>query len=222
MIPVEGHIVIPKAGTGAGVLILHSWWGLNNFFRKLCQRFADEGFVALAVDLYGGKVATSIREAKRLRAAVTASRKEPAYKHLTRMIHFLSAHEAVSSPKIGVVGFSMGGHWAYWLSQRDEFPIAATVTFYAARNGDYRNSASSFLAHFAETDDWVSKASVKKLRRGFERDGRDFKFHTYPGTSHWFFERDRTGVYNPEASKLAWERTIEYLNKELKLAKRSR
>jgi len=111
---VEGHFVIPKKGTGGGVLILHSWWGLNAFFRKLCQRFADEGFVALAADLYEGQIATTINEAKRLRSATTARRKEPAYKYLIRMIHFLSAHESVRSPKIAVVGFSMGGHWALW------------------------------------------------------------------------------------------------------------
>jgi carboxymethylenebutenolidase len=216
MTQIDGHLVIPKAGTGGGVLILHSWWGLNDFFRDLCQRFADEGFVALAADLYGGKVATSISEAKRLRAAVTASRKEPAYKYLTRMIHFLSAHEAVCTPKIAVVGFSMGGHWAFWLAQRPELPIVATTTFYAARNGDYSKSASSFLGHFAETDEWVSAAGIRKLHRSLEGAGREFTFHTYPGTSHWFFEWDRTDVYNPKASELAWGRTIDFTKKVLK------
>ena len=80
MTQIDGHLVIPKVGTGGGVLVIHSWWRLNTFFRDLCQRLADEGFVALAADLYGGKVATSVSEAKRLRKAVTASRKEPAYK----------------------------------------------------------------------------------------------------------------------------------------------
>lgn len=219
MTQIEGHLVIPKAGTGGGVLVIHSWWGLNAFFRDLCQRLADEGFVALAADLYGGKVATSISEAKRLRKTVTASRKEPAYKYLTRMIHFLSAHESVCRPEIAVVGFSMGGHWAFWLAQRPELPIMATTTFYAARNGDYSKSASCFLSHFAETDEWVSAAGTRKLRRSLEKAGREFAFHTYPGTSHWFFERDRTDVFNSEASELAWERTIEFTNKALKLTR---
>ena len=219
MTQIDGHYVIPKAGTGGGVLIIHPWWGLNAFFRDLCQRFADEGFLALAVDLYGGKVATSISEAKRLRAAVTASRKEPAYRYLTRMIHFLSSHESVCTPEIAIVGFSVGGHWAYWLAQRPDLPIAATTTFYAARSGDYSKSKSSFLGHFAETDEWVSAASIKKLRRCLEKAGRKFTFHTYPGTSHWFFERDRTDVFNPEASRLAWERTIDFLKGALKLEK---
>ena len=184
MTQIDGHLVIPKAGTGGGVLVIHSWWGLNVFFRDLCQRLASEGFVALAADLYGGKVATSISEAKRLRKAVTASRKEPAYKYLTRMIHFLSAHESVCWPKIAVIGFSMGGHWAFWLAQRPELQIVAATTFYAVRNGDYSKSASSFLCHFAETDEWVSAAGTRKLRRSLEKAGRKFAFHTYPGTSH--------------------------------------
>lgn len=221
MTPIDGRLVIPKAGAGDGVLVLHSWWGLNAFFRDVCERFANEGFVALAPDLYGGKVATTISEAERLRAAVTASRKELAYKYLMRMIHFLSAHELVCTPKIAVVGFSMGGHWAFWLAQRPELPIKATTTFYAARSGDYSKSASSFLGHFAETDEWVSTTGIRKLRRSLEKAGRECTFYTYPGTSHWFFERDRTDVFNLEASELAWGRTIDFINKTLKLTRRS-
>jgi carboxymethylenebutenolidase len=213
---IDGHLVIPKSGSGGGVLILHSWWGLNSFFKNLCQRFADEGFVALAADLYSGRVATTVSEARRLRAAVTASRKEPAYKYLTRLIRLLCAHESVSTPKIAVVGFSMGGHWAFWMGQRPELPIAATTTFYAARNGDYSENASSFLCHFAERDEWVSTEAIRKLGRGFEKAGCEFTFHTYPGTSHWFFEEDRTDVFHPKASELAWERTVDFTRKILK------
>jgi len=221
MTPIDGHLVIPKSGAGGGVLILHSWWGLDSFFKDLCQRFADAGFVALAADLYSGKVAATVSEAKRLRASVTASRKEPAYKYLMRRIQFLSKHESVSTPQIAVVGFSMGGHWAFWLAQRPELPIAMTTTFYAARNGDYSESTSSFLCHFAETDEWVSTDAIKKLRRGFEKAGCEFTFHTYPGTSHWFFEEDRSDVFHPKASELAWERTIDFMNKALTSARGS-
>ena len=221
MTKAEKHLLLPKSGAGGGVLILHSWWGLNPFFKQLCRRFADEGFVALAADLYDGKVAVSIEEAKALRSKVTATRKEPAYKYLTRMIRYLSTHEAVTSPSIAVVGFSMGGHWAYWLAQRLELPIAATATFYAARSGDYSQSSSSFLAHFAETDDWVSSASIKKLSRSLENAGRDFSFHTYPGTSHWFFEQDRTDAFDPQATTIAWERTLVFLRTSLRQTNRS-
>jgi carboxymethylenebutenolidase len=206
------YFAAPKSDHRGAVLVLHSWWGLNSFFRRLCDRFAAKGFVALAPDLYDGRVAGTVAEAKKLRAKVTASRKEPAYKYLIRMIGELRRETGVDD--IGVAGFSMGGHWAYWLAQRSDLPIVATVTFYAARNGDYSQSRSSFLAHFAETDDWVSPASVRKLERSLIRAGRAFECHTYPDTGHWFFEDDRTDVFEPEAAALAWTRTIDFLKQQ--------
>lgn len=209
----ERYLALPKRGSGTGILVLHSWWGLNDFFRDLCDRFAREGFVALAPDLYGGKVATTIARARKLRASVTASRREPAYKFLIRMIQTLVSHDAVTRPRIGVVGFSMGGHWAWWLAQRPELPIAATVVFYAARSGDFSKSRSRFLGHFAETDEWVSAAGLKKLTRSLEKAGKNVVFHSYPGTTHWFFEEDRVDVFDPKAADLAWTRTVEFLQK---------
>lgn len=192
----------------SGVLVLHSWWGLNAFFRDLCDRLAQHGFVALAPDLYGGRIATTVAEAKALRAHATASRKEPAYKYLIRMIGDL---QEVAPGDIAVLGFSMGGHWAYWLAQRPELPIAATATFYAARDGDYSKSRSVFMGHFAETDEWVSAAGVKRLEQSLIRAGREYHFHTYAGTGHWFFESDRQDAYVPEAAALAWRRTVAFL-----------
>ncbi len=209
------YLARPGGGSGPGVLVLHSWWGLNGFFRDFCDRLADGGFVALAPDLNGGEVATTVPQAKELRAKATAARKESAYKYLIRMIGVLSDEAATSGSDIGVVGFSMGGHWAYWLAQRPELPIGATVTFYAARSGDYAGSRSDFLAHFAETDEWVSAASVRKLERSLSAAGKAAAFHTYPGTGHWFFERDRPEAFDPEAAALAWERTLVFLKERL-------
>lgn len=207
------YFAAPKSDHRGAVLVLHSWWGLNGFFRRLCDRFADQGFVALAPDLYDGRMAGTVAEAKKLRAKATVSRKEPAYKYLIRMIGEL--RRETRAEDIGVVGFSMGGHWAYWLAQRSDLPIAATVTFYAARNGDYSHSRSSFLAHFAETDEWVSPASVRKLERSLIKVGRSFECHTYSDTGHWFFEDDRADAFKPEASALAWTRTLDFLKQKM-------
>lgn len=209
------HLEIPRSGHGAGVLVLHSWWGLNPFFVDLCRRFAGEGFVALAADLYDGKVADTEEGARRLRARATASRKEPAYRYLTRIIRDLAAHQAVGAGRIAVVGFSMGGHWAWWLSQRPGLPIAATVAFYAARSGDYSSSPGAFQAHFAETDPYVSAAGISRLRRCLMRAGREFSFHAYPGTSHWFFERNRADAFHPAAAEAAWGRTVDFIRASL-------
>ena len=138
------YIAIPKSGSGPGVLVLHSWWGLNPFFKGLCDRFADNGFVALAPDLYAGKV-------------------------------------------------------------------AATVIFYAARNGDFTQSNSSFLFHFAENDEWVSAASVRKLKKSLEAAGKNASYYDYPATHHWFFESDQPDAFHREAAALAWKRTLVFL-----------
>lgn len=121
MITQPHYIAIPKSGSGPGVVILHSWWGLNNFFKGLCDRFAEAGFVAVAPDLYDGKVAATVEAAKTLRAQATASRREPVYKTLMAAINSVSRHNAVMTPKVAVIGFSMGGHWALW-----PFPAART------------------------------------------------------------------------------------------------
>lgn len=195
------------------MLVIHGWWGLNEFFKCVCERFAKEGFVAVAPDLFGGQVATTITGAKRLRAK---PKREPKYKTLIRVIEQLSVHPAVQGPTIGVVGFSMGGHWALWLSQRPELPIGAAVTFYGARAGDYTSSRAAFLGHFAEKDNWVSDAALKKLKKSLEKVGRVAEFFVYPDTSHWFFESDRADAYNARAAEVAWERTIRFLRKHLK------
>lgn len=206
------YIAIPKSGSGPGVLILHSWWGLNAFFKGFCDRLAVAGFVALAPDLYAGKVASTADAARKLRAEETASRRQPAYKLLIAAIDHLSHHEAVSTSEVALVGFSMGGHWALWLAQRPDLPVTATVVFYAARDGDFSRSNSRFLFHFAESDEWVSAVSVRKLKKSLDLSGRSASYYDYPGTRHWFFESDRPGAFHPEAAALAWERTIAFLS----------
>ena len=187
MITQPHYIASPKSGSGPGVVILHSWWGLNAFFKGLCDRLAEAGFVALAPDLYNGKVASTVEAARKLRAQATASRRERAYKTLMAVINSLSRHEAVTRPDIAVAGFSMGGHWALWLAQRPDLPIRATAVFFAARNGDLSHSNSSFLFHFAENDEWVSATSVRKLKKSLDLSGRSASYCDYPGTGHWFF-----------------------------------
>ncbi|NJN50488.1 MAG: dienelactone hydrolase family protein [Gammaproteobacteria bacterium] len=201
-----------KVGLGPGVSCCTPWWGLIPCFKRLCDRFARAGFVALAPDLYAGRIATTATEAKALRSESTAKRKTPAYKLLIAAIEQLRTHEAVQGSRISQVGFSMGGHWALWLAQRPDLPIGATVVFYAARDGDYTNSESRFLFHFAQSDDWVSATSAKKLVKSLANANADATYYTYPNTTHWFFEDDRKDAYNKSAAAAAWKRTITFLN----------
>lgn len=211
-VPALTHLATPSSGQGPGVLVIHAWWGLNEFFRSVCDQLAAVGFVAAAPDLFEGQIATTPEDAKRLRSA---PKREPTYKTLLRAIEELQANPATVGPRIGVLGFSMGGHWALWLAQQPGLPIGATVTYYGARSGDFGHSSGPCLGHFAQTDEWVSAASRTKLKKSLEAAGRVATFHVYPGTNHWFSEPDRPDVYNPQAAELAWERTVEFLRLNL-------
>lgn len=207
------YLALPAARSGPGVLLIHAWWGLNSFFKQTCDRLADEGFVAIAPDLYDGEVALTVEDAERLR---NKPRGEPTYKTLLAAIEQLRAHPAVHGPRIGVVGFSMGAHWALWLAaQRPELPLGAVVAFYGARAGDFSHSQAAFQGHFAQHDEWVSAASLKKLGKNLQAAGRPAELFVYPGAGHWFFEADRADAYDAQAAGLAWSRTVEFLRKSL-------
>lgn len=215
MKPPEGseyHLATPTR-RGPGVLVLPSWWGLNDGFKDTCTRLAAEGFVALGVDLLQGKLASTIEEAQLFRRL---PRKEPVYKSLLRAINHLQAHPKTAGEQIGVMGFSMGAHWAFWLAAQPDLPIQATVAFYGVRASNFRQSHSSFLCHFAEHDPWVSAEAQQKLKKQLERSGRAFEFHTYPETAHWFFEQQPSHTYNPQAAQQSWQRTLAFFRKNLR------
>jgi carboxymethylenebutenolidase len=217
MKPPEGseyHLAAPT-GRGPGVLVLPSWWGLNDGFKDRCARLADEGFVALGVDLLQGKLASTIEEAQQFRRL---PRKEPVYKSLLRAINHLQAHPKTAGDQIGVMGCSIGAHWAFWLAAQPDLPIQATVTFYGVRAGSFRQSHSSFLCHFAEHDPWVSVGAQQRLKKRLEQSGRTFEFHTYPGTEHWFFEPQPSHTYNPQAAQLSWQRTLAFFRENLRFS----
>ncbi|MCC6947499.1 MAG: dienelactone hydrolase family protein [Bradyrhizobiaceae bacterium] len=205
-------ILLPRRKRRPAVLVIHSWWGLTASFRVFGRALADEGFVVGLADLFDGRTAADVRQATHLRRA---PRKEPMYKTLIRNIDELRAVDG-THPAIGVVGFSMGGHWAVWLSQRPDLPIGATVLYYAARAGSFRGSRSSYLAHFAENDSWVSRASRRKMEAEIAKAGRSYTAFDYPGTAHWFAETDRRAEHAPDAAAVALERTIKYLKKTLR------
>lgn len=202
----------PPKGKGVGVLVLHSWWGLTTPFRSYCHELAKNGFVAAAPDLFGGSTAKTIEEAKKLRSL---RRSEPVYKTLMRNINELLTDNAVTDRQIGIVGFSMGGHWAVWLSQRPELAIKSTVLYYAARSGNFADSRSAYLAHFAAQDEWVSEGAKVRMQRAIGAAGCPLQTFTYEGTQHWFAERDQSKAYNATATQLAFERTIRHLKATL-------
>lgn len=207
-----GYVAVPASGEGPGVLVLHAWWGLNEDFRDVCDRLAGEGFVALAPDLFHGKMAATIAEAEALVATQTVDATFPI---VQAAVAYLRAHSAVRGSALGVVGFSMGANWALYLSTQQPEAISAVVVFYGTDEADFTDVRAAYLGHFAEADEWEPEEAVRHLEQQLRAAGTEVSFHRYPGSGHWFFEPSRPDAYNAAAAALAWERTIAFLRGHL-------
>jgi carboxymethylenebutenolidase len=210
----EGFLAVPPTGKGPGVLVLHAWWGLNDTFKAVCTRLAEAGFVAFAPDLYHGKIANTITEAESLGKALDESHLQ-AKAEITDATMFL--HERADQAKRGlaVIGFSLGAYYALDLSAADPEHIRSVVIFYGTGPADFSKSRATYLGHFAENDEFEPQSNVDDLEESLRRAGRPVTFYRYSGTSHWFFEPDRSDAYNRDAAALAWERTLIFLRQSL-------
>lgn len=195
-------------GGGAGILVLHAWWGLNSFFKEFCDGLAKEGFTVLAPDLRDGEIATTIDEAKAL------MEKEIGEYIAGIMIAAKDYLREKVKNKIGVIGFSMGGAWALVLASETPDEIGATVLFYGNEGVHYTKVTSKVMGHYSDNDEWEPNEFVDNTFAEFKKAGVDATLHIYPGVGHWFMETDRP-EYDSAAAQLAWERTVEFLKKNL-------
>lgn len=207
-----GYEALPAAGKGPGVLVLHAWWGLNDFFRGLCDRLATAGFVAVAPDLWGGAVATTVAEAEELLQQRDHTAMAQA---VADALAYLRSHPAVHGEGLGAIGCSLRAAWA--LDLAGSYPELKAVTlFYGIGEGDFAASRAAFLGHFAEDDPWEPDEGVRWLEGALRDAGREVQFHRYAGVGHWFVEEDRADAYSPAAAALAWERTLAFLGEQLR------
>jgi carboxymethylenebutenolidase len=212
----SGYLAVPPSGRGPGVLVLHAWWGLNDFFVGLCDRLAGKGFVALAPDLYDGDIARTIGEAEALRKVKEPDETATQAKALEALDN-LCRNPAVRGERVGAIGFSMGAYWAVLLSTLRPDAVAATVVFYGAATGDFSAANAAYVGHFAENDSWEPLEYVRQMEKEIRDAGKEATFHFYPGAGHWFFESDRPDDYNAESAALAWDRTNAVLRETLSL-----
>ena len=206
--PVNAYLAVPQDG-GPGVLVLHAWWGLKPFFKQICDRLAEQGFVALAPDMRNGQIAETIEAAKEL---MEKSDNQAIGDIVMTAKDYLLAHS--TGEKIGVVGFSMGAAWSLVVAGYDPDKIAATVLFYGIGETDFGKVKSKILGHFSDNDEWEPMEGVRWMEQSLKDGGVDATLHIYPKVAHWFVEDDRP-EYDPKAAQLAWERTFEFLKKNL-------
>ena len=210
----SGYLAIPDKGTGPGVLVIQEWWGLVDHIKDVCDRFANEGYVALAPDLYHGKTTRSPNEAGKLMMAMQIDEAE---KDLRGAIKFLINHEASTADKVGTVGFCMGGALSLYAATKNP-QVGACVVFYGGHPNvkpDLANLQAPMLGIYAERDGSVTPESVRELERQLKALGKSVEVHIYPGVDHAFFNDQRADVYNAKAAADAWRRTIELFAKHL-------
>ena len=206
-----GYLAIPERGHGPGVLVLHAWWGLKPFFTSMCDRLAAEGFVALAPDLYQGRTAATIEEAQAL-----LEQRDSELMQVTAAgaLAYLRGHPATRGAAAGALGFSMGAAWAIFLASLAPEDIGAVVIFYGSEGANFGAARAAYLGHFAEEDEWEPLEGVRQMEADMRAAGRDVTLHIYPGVKHWFFEADRP-EYDSEVAEIAWQRTLDFLNRQL-------
>ena len=211
----EGYLSAPESGTGPGVIVLPEWWGLVPHIKEVANRFAAEGFVALAPDLYHGESAKSPDEAGKLMMALDIDQTE---KDLRGAVNYLLGHEAVTSDKVGTVGFCMGGVLALYAATKNA-QVGACVIFYGIHpkvQPDLANLQAPVLGLYAEKDSSVPPSAVRELESKLQSLGKSVEMHIYTDTDHAFFNDTRPEIYDPAAAADAWRRTIDFFRQHLR------
>jgi carboxymethylenebutenolidase len=208
-----GYLAVPSGGRGPGIVVIQEWWGLVGHIKDVADRFAAEGFVALAPDLYYGKTADEPDEAGKLMMSLQMDK---AARDLSGAVDYLRGHDAVDPKKFGSVGYCLGGGLSLYLATVK--PVDACVIYYGVLPGvqpDLSGLRCPVLGHYAEHDDFASPEAARALEEQIRAQGKQVEFHIYPGTTHAFFNDDRPEVYDEAAARQSWERTLAFFRQHL-------
>jgi carboxymethylenebutenolidase len=210
-----GYLATPPSGRGPGLVVIQEWWGLVPHIQDVCDRFAQEGFVALAPDLYHGATASNSEpdEAGKLMMALNT---DQAVKDMSGAVDHLLGLDSVASTHVGVTGFCMGGGLAIALAAARPDAVSACVPFYGIipwpdLEPDYSKIEASILGHFAEDDSMFTPEMVRQLEDRLRAEGKDVEFVIHPACQHAFFNDTRPEVYDEDASGRAWESAVPFL-----------
>ena len=211
----SGFLARPQGeGPFPAVIVIQEWWGLNDNIKDIAQRFAREGLVAFAPDLYHGEVTSEPDEAQKLMMQTDMPR---ASQELVKAAEYLSQQPYVRGRGIGATGFCMGGGLALTLAT-DTPLIKAAAPFYGVNPqpiDKLQNLQGPVLAVYAEHDDFASAAVRGDLRAAMAQYGKQLEVQVYPGTEHAFFNDTRREVYRETAANDAWNRVLALFRAEL-------
>ena len=192
------------------IVLIHEWWGLNPHTKDIAERFAREGFITVAVDLYDGVVTKDAGEAGKLMSNLDSAQ---ALAKLRAVVNHLRASDDVTS--VGVTGFCMGG--VYTLLTASNAQIDAAVPFYGMPDdlSGLANLSCPILFFGGAKDQWITVEKMNRLRDTLTQYGKVGEVKIYEDADHAFFNDTRPEVYNATDAAEAWQRTLAFFRQHL-------
>lgn len=209
----EGYAAQPDGEPRGGLVVIHEWWGLNDNVREMTRRLAAEGYLALAVDLYGGQVADSPDGARQLMSSATES-PERMNDNLRAAYGWLEANGASD---IGSIGWCFGGGVSLRMAMLYPEELDAAVIYYGHLVTDREQLAPldvPILGIFGGADQGIPVEKVREFESALASLGKPAEIHVYPGAAHAFANPSGTR-YDPEAAEDAWRETLDFLERHL-------
>jgi carboxymethylenebutenolidase len=218
---VHGIVYTPTGnGPFPGIVVIHEWWGLNDWVKDQASKLADQGYVTLAIDLYRGKVATTPNEAHEFMGGVPQDR---AKRDLEAAFNFLQAQSNIKKDRIGAIGWCMGGGYSLGLAL-EEPKLAADVINYGVY--DYASLAKDqaaikkinapIMGFFGAQDRGIPTDDLKKFRDQLSKLGKKADFSIYPDAGHAFENPNNKDGYRPKDAQDAWKKTVAFFASTLK------
>ena len=207
----SGYLAEPDAGTGVPLVVIQEWWGLVPHIQDVCDRFAAEGFLALAPDLYRGETTTEPDEAGKLMMALNM---EQAAKDLSGAVDEVSLRS--SGDRVGITGFCMGGGLALVAATQRPDKLKACVPWYGLipwpdAQPYWDRLDAAVLGHYAGEDGFFTPEAAEELAADLRSRGKEVEIVIHPGVDHAFFNDTRPEVYNAAAAGSAWQQTVGFL-----------
>ena len=202
-------------GPFPGIVVIHEWWGLNDWVKGQASKLADQGYAALAIDLYRGKVATTPEEAHEIMRGVPEDR---AKRDLEAAFQFLAAQPNVKPNRIGAIGWCMGGGYALDLAL-EEPRLAADVINYGAMPTDpaaISKINAPMIGFFGALDRGITPDDVKQFGAAMDKLGKKIDVTIYPDAGHAFENPNNKDGYRAADAAVAWSKTVVFLASTLK------
>lgn len=213
---VTGYLAAPDStGKHPALLVLHEDWGLTDWVKEQTRKLAEQGYVALALDFYHGRVAHDPSLAYDLMIAVPPDR---AVEEMEAAIHFLIPRPDVEKEKIGVIGWGAGGKWALLLAVNDPF-LTACVSNYGVMPTDPAEIAkihAPVLAIFGADDRYITAGDIQDFQNAMDGAHKSVEIQVYPSAATGFENSTDKLGFRESAAEDAWERTIAFLNQHLR------